>query len=338
MSKQFIFLFLISLFFYNNYTVAQENAEKEFTITGSPIVTVFANYHAGLGANNDISGFELTRAYLGYQFKLSPTLSGKAILDAAVSPIEEHLVSQKREVYLKNAMLTWKDKGFIINGGLTSLYQFNLQEKFWGYRYIAPSFQDLYKMGPSADMGITVEYQFISWLSADFSFTNGEGYRYLNTDNKYRYALGLTLQPFKNFIFRAYSDIYQQSGQDEDQRTLALFAGYKTDCFSLGAEYNYQENNKWKTGNNYSGFSVYTTFPVNKKWNIFGRYDNINSNNRNDKSWISFTGEMLIAGIEYLPVKQLKIAPNYKYVKDFDTQLLTHNSFHTVYLNVSFNW
>ncbi len=353
MKKLFISLLLLSSLFVSNKVVAQdsfeatkttetaespEKAEKEFIITGSPIVTVFANYHAGIGDNNEISGFALTRAYLGYQFRLSPTLTGKAIIDAAVSPTETYLISQKREVYLKNAMLTWKDMGFTVNGGLTSLSQFNLQEKFWGYRYVAPSFQDLYKMGPSADLGITAEYQFMPCLSTDISFTNGEGYRNLNMDNKYRYAFGITLKPLENFTVRAYGDVYQQSGQEKDQRTLALFAGYKTKLFSLGAEYNYQENNKWKTGDDYSGYSVYTSLPINKKWTVFGRYDNIDSQNTDDKSWISFTGEAVTAGVEYQPIKQLKIAPNYKYTKDFDTELLVRNSFHVVYLNVSFNW
>ena len=343
MKRQLIFCTFLSLLLVCSKAVAQESPEKgqeekEYVITGSPIITVFADYHAGIGEQNNISGFGLSRALLGYQFKLSPTLTGRAVIDAAVSPTEEYLSSQKREVYLRNAMLTWKDKGFTINAGLTGLHQFNLQERFWGYRYVSQVFQDLYKMGASVDMAITAEYQFTSWLSSDFSISNGEGYKNLNTDNKYRYALGVTLQPFKNLTFRAYGDIYQQSEQDETQRTLALFAGYKTDCFSLGAEYNYQENNKWIAGNSYSGYSVYTTVPINKKWNIFGRYDNIDSEDSNHKQWNSFTGDAVIAGIEYHPIKQLKIAPNYKYTKHLDTKQEGSDISHVVYLNILFNW
>jgi phosphate-selective porin len=157
-------------------------------------------------------------------------------------------------------------------------------------------------------------------------------------DNKNRNTLGITLHPFENFTFRTSGDIYRQSEQDENQRTLAVFAGYETGVFSLGAEYNRQENSKWKDGNNYSGYSVYTTLPVNKKWNVFCRYDKINSEDNDHNVWNSFTGEMIIAGIEYHPVKQLKIAPNYKFVKNFDTQSKDYNSLHTIYLSVLFNW
>ena len=343
MKKQLIFLTLSLILFSSNKIIAQENSEKEseakeLVVTGSPIITVFADYHAGIGAQNNISGFGLSRALLGYQFKLSPTLTGRAVIDAAVSPAEEYLSSQKREVYLRNAMLTWKDKGFTINGGLTGLYQFNLQERFWGYRYVAPSFQDQYKMGQSVDMGVTVEYQFMPWLSSDFSITNGEGFRNLNMDNKYRYALGLTLQPIENLTFRVYGDVFQQSEQNETQRTLALFAGYKTKYFSLGTEYNYQENSRWIAENNFSGYSVYTTIPINKKWNLYGRYDNIDSKDKDQKSWSNFTGEAVIAGVEYHPIKQLKIAPNYKYTKNFDAQQEKSDFFHVVYLNILFNW
>jgi len=313
-------------------------SDNELKITGSPIITVFANYHTGIGARNDISGFELTRAYLGYQFNLTPTLSGKAIIDAAVPPTESFMVSQKKDIYLKNAFLTWKDKGFTISGGLVGLLQFNLQEQFWGYRYAIPSFQDLYKMGSSADLGVTAQYQFAPWISADFSFINGEGYKNVNADNKYRYGLGLTLQPIQGLTARAYTDLFQQSLTETDQKTLALFAGYKCDYFSLGAEYNKQINNAFKNGNDYSGYSVYTNIPICKKWNFFGRYDYIDSKDNNDKAWHSSTGDLVIAGVEYTPVKNLRIAPSYRYAKSLNIQTSGHNTFNTMYLSVGFNW
>jgi hypothetical protein len=193
-------------------------------------------------------------------------------------------------------------------------------------------------MGSSADLGVTGEYKFTPWISADLSLTNGEGYKNMNKDNKYRYGLGVTVNPIQSLTLRAYGDLYQQSLADEDQYTLALFAGYKCNYFSLGAEYNYQKNNAWKADKDYYGCSVYTTVPVNDKWKVFGRYDYIGSDDGDGNSWISFTGDMVIAGIEYKPIKNLKIAPNYKFVKDTNTELLTHNTFHTVYLNVEFNW
>ncbi len=335
--KQLTFTVLILLFSSLFSLFAQEKKE-EFKVSGSPIITVFANYHAGIGASNKISGFELTRAYLGYQFDLSSTLSGKVIVDAAVPPSESFMSSQKRDIYLKNAFLTWKDNGLTINGGLIGSYQFNLQEKFWGYRYIIQSFQDLYKMGPAADLGVSGEYAWAPWLSADLSLTNGEGYKNINMDNKYRYGLGLTLTPLSGLTLRIYGDIFQQSGSDTDQQTLALFAGYACSRFSLGAEYNYQKNNQWKSNHDYYGYSIYTTVPLHKQWNFFGRYDYLGSKDKNDQSWISYTGDLWMAGFEYTPIKNLKIAPNYKYVKDLDTKRMANVTYNAVYLSVYFNW
>ena len=59
----------------------QQEEKKKFQIKGQPIVTVFANYHAGLGRANKESGFALDRAYLGYQFSLTEKLSGKVVFD-----------------------------------------------------------------------------------------------------------------------------------------------------------------------------------------------------------------------------------------------------------------
>ncbi len=340
--KQFTFSVLFILL---GLSVFGQEKKDDFKITGSPIVTVYTNYHAGLGESNGISGFEITRAYLGYQAQLLPSLSAKIVVDAGVSPAESLMAAQKREVYLKNAQLTWKEQNLTINGGLTGLLQFNVQEKFWGHRYIAQSFQDLYKMGSSADLGVTAEYQFIPQLSADFSFTNGEGYKNINTDNKYRTGLGITIKPIPSLTIRAYGDIFQQSLAEKTnpdtyktQQTLALFGGYKCKYFSLGAEYNYQKNSAWKDRNNYYGYSVYTTVPINKKWHVFGRYDNIDSDDKDSNKWISFTGDLVIVGVEFSPIKNIKISPNYKFVKDYDTKLLAHNNSNWAYLNVEFTW
>ena len=332
-------LCILILLLGNNYAFSQQvKDESTFELSAKPVMTIFTNYHAGLGQNNELSGFELNRAYLGYQFALTPSLSGRAIIDAAVSPSETVGISQKREVYLKNALLTWKDNHFSINGGLIGLMQFSVQENFWGHRYIAPSFQDLYKMGHSADLGITAEYRFSSSFSADITMSNGEGYKNLNTDNKNRYGLGVTINPLSRLTIRAYGDTYRQSFSNEGQRTFAFFAGYKNTYFSLGSEFNLQKNNGCKEGNDYSGVSFYTIIPLHKKWHFWGRFDKVNSTNKDNQTWSEYTGETAFIGVEYMPVKQLKIAPSYRYVRNFNTQILSYDKAHSVYCNIGFFW
>lgn len=134
----------------------KQEEKKKFQIKGQPIVTVFANYHAGIGNANKESGFALDRAYLGYQFSLTEKLSGKVVFDMGSTKVSGS--DLERVAYIKNAMLSWKTGNFTLDFGLIGLEQFNVQEKFWGYRYIMKSFQDEYKFGSSADMGILGKY------------------------------------------------------------------------------------------------------------------------------------------------------------------------------------
>ena len=315
---------------------AQEN--KEFKITGSPIITVFSDFHSGLGKHNKISGFELTRAYLGYQFNLNEKLSGRVIIDAGAASSDRFLERQGRDIHLKNALLNWKEDRVTISAGLVGTKQFDIQNKHWGHRYISRSFQDLYKFGPSADLGVIVSYAYSSWLNADFSLTNGEGYKNLNADNKYSSGAGITVMPVKGLTLRVYGDIDfghpEMIGYETDRQTYALFAGYKNNLFSIGAEYNYQLNNGFIKGNDYFGYSIYSQVSISPKYHIFARYDRIDSENKQGNAWYDGGKDFIVAGLEYTPIKQLKIAPNYQY----NVNETLKGPMHEIYLSAEFNW
>ena len=119
---------------------------------GKAIVQTFGNFNVNFGADNS-RGFNLERTYLGYEYKLGNGLSVKSVMDIGKSSDVSDL---QRIAYIKNAMLSWKRGDMTLNGGLISTTQFNFQEKFWGYRYIMKSFQDQYKFGSSADLGLSV--------------------------------------------------------------------------------------------------------------------------------------------------------------------------------------
>ena len=153
---------------------AQAQDVKTMEPKGKAIVQVFGNFHTGFGAENDDRGFELERSYLGYEYNLGKGLSVKGVMDIGKS---SDVSDYQRIAYIKNAMVSWKKGALTLNGGLISTTQFNFQEKFWGYRYIMKSFQDEYKFGSSADLGISVAYKFADWVSADAIIVNGEGYK-----------------------------------------------------------------------------------------------------------------------------------------------------------------
>ena len=286
---------------------AQAQDTKVEEPKGKAIVQVFGNFHSGFGAENDDRGFELERSYLGYEYKLGNGLSVKGVMDIGKS---NDVSDYQRIAYIKNAMVSWKKGNFTLNGGLISTTQFNFQEKFWGYRYIMKSFQDMYKFGNSADLGISASYKFADWLSADAIIVNGEGYKKIQKNDGLNYGFGVTLTPVDGFQVRLYGGL-NESGQEgkDDVVNMAAFAGYKCDEFTVGAEYNYMQNASNKDGADQYGYSAFASVRVSKNTEMFARFDEVYSKN----DWnIAKDEQVAIVGAQFKLGKYVKIAPNFR--------------------------
>ena len=286
---------------------AQAQDAKVEEPKGKAIVQVFGNFHSGFGANNDDRGFELERSYLGYEYKLGDGLSVKGVMDIGKS---SDVSDYQRIAYIKNALVSWKKGNFTLNGGLISTTQFNFQEKFWGYRYIMKSFQDQYKFGNSADLGISASYKFADWVSADAIIVNGEGYKKVQKNDGLNYGLGVTLTPVKGFQVRLYGGL-NESGQEgkDDIVNMAAFAGYKCEKFTIGAEYNYMQNASNKNDADQYGYSVFASAKVSKKAEVYARFDELYSKN----DWnIAKDEQAAIIGAQFKLGKYVKVAPNLK--------------------------
>jgi len=338
--KGIVLLLLFFLMMYVPCTNAQDSEKLE--LSGSPIIVLFGDYTAGLGKANDISGFNLNRSRLGYQLNVGANLRATVVLDINADD------DNSRTVNFHYAMLEWDYKNLTLGGGMVALAQFGVQEAFWGRRYIEKSFQDLNGLGFDSDVGIIAKYKFTDWLNADFSLTNGEGTTKLNTNNSSKYGLGFTVKPFKGFVLRAYGDIftktedmYPKFEQDEmvsfkNQSSFAFFAGYRNYLFSLGAEFNKQINKSFVNGCDYQGYSIYAGVPLNSKFELYGRYDYVETDTPQGVpyDWFSMANKnTLIAGLEYHPIKQLYLSPNYRYIEP-----ISGGGFHSISLNLGFSW
>ncbi len=286
---------------------AQAQNAKVEEPKGKAIVQVFGNFSTGFGAENDSRGFELERSYLGYEYKLGNGLSVKSVLDMGKS---SDVSDNNRLAYVKNAMVSWKKGGLTLNGGLISTTQFNFQEKFWGYRYIMKDFQDMYKFGSSADLGISVAYKFAEWISADAIIVNGEGYKKIQKNDGLNYGAGVTLTPAKGFQIRLYGGINE--GADNTQKDIlnfAAFAGYKGEKFSIGAEYNNMQNSSNKQDADQSGYSIFSSVKVAKNTELYARFDDLSSKD----DWnISKDEKAAIIGAQFKLGKYVKLAPNFR--------------------------
>ncbi len=270
---------------------------------GKGIVQVFSNFNFG----EDKKAFELERTYLGYEYNLNDGLSVKGVMDIGKS---SNVEDYHRIAYIKNALVQWKKGGLTLNGGLISTTQFNFQEKFWGYRYIMKSFQDQYKFGSSADLGISVAYKFADWFSADAIIVNGEGYKKVQKDDGLNYGLGLTLTPIKGWSIRLYGAINEKT-EDNQKNTinLAAFTGYKNERFTIGAEYNLMQNSSFKEDADQNGYSIFASVKLTDHTELYARYDDLFSKD----DWnIAKDESAAIIGAQFKVSKYVKIAPNFR--------------------------
>ncbi len=321
---------------------AQEKAPQP---KGKVIGKVFVNYHFEIESEAEqTSAFELTRAYLGYKYKFNDKFSATVLVDAGKGS-----KGSDYSVFIKNAKLDFKaNKWLTLTGGIFGLKLFKDQEKFWGYRYLYKSLGDEYKFGTSADLGIMASIKINKQLKLDLIAVNGEGYKKLqDSSGKNRYGANLVYTPIENLILKAYYDCMKGVDiEDEDENTvvsnIVLFAGFKLDKFRIGAEYNLMKDGttykKPSKGKDLQGLSFYSTYQINDKWGVFGRYDDLSSNTLSGEmmDWnYSNDGGTIIAGFEYKPIKYVKTSLNYRRT-DFKDPLEDDASF--IYANVGFSF
>jgi hypothetical protein len=312
-------------------TVAQEKAE--FKPSGKVNGKVFFNYHYDMteGVQKE-SSFEIQRAYLGYKYHISKDFTASVTFD-----VGHNEAGSDYTAYLKKAQLEWEMSPTVkLSLGMIGLEQFSEQEKFWGYRYIMKSFADQYGFGSSADLGVKANIKIIDNLYANAFIINGEGYKKIqDEDGKQKFGADLV---FKNkaLIVKFYADantttIVEEGGNEKDVTVsaLAAFVGYQfCDYFRMGAEYNQLINGKKYSSaakdHDMEGLSVYSTYTVNKKVDIFGRYDYLTSNklDAETEKWnLSKNGSAITTGVQYAPTKGVKMAFNYQGFMNKDSSI-----------------
>lgn len=302
-------LFLL-IFIYPSLVFAQEN---DFVPSGKAFATIFANYHHGItGAAKEEAGFELTRAYLGYEYNFSPEFYAKINVDVG-SPNDLSPYSKaRRYAYFKNAFLRYTQNKFDVEFGLIDLKQFKLQEAIWERRYLMKSFSDEYQLGQSADLGTNFHYTFTDWIDADFTLMNGEGYSSVQMDDIFKYGIGTTLKLPKNFTSRVF---YEFTTDEITETTLSLFTSYDfRKIWNIAGELVFRKNDKWEENHDIYGLSVYGKYNITKKYQLFARYDRLTSNILEGEinPWnLANDGTAVVAGIQFQPISKIKMALNY---------------------------
>jgi hypothetical protein len=219
----------------------------------------------------------------------------------------------RRYAYFREASVSYTKDNLVISMGITGTRLFDYQQKFWGKRYIANTYQSINGYGFVADLGLTVDYKFNDLLKGDITVMNGEGYSEVQLDNSLRSSAGLTITPAGNFSFRLYGDYTRPSGIS--QCTLVGFAGFKNKIITIGGELSYKSNLDLTEGHNAWGISGTGGVSITEKNEIFVRYDysasvipigeTLQWNDMMD-------GNFLITGIQHTFSQYSKLALNYQ--------------------------
>jgi len=288
-------------------TVAQDS--DDFKPGGKLFGMLFANYHTTFEGVDNNAAFEVTRSFLGFDYFFSEKISSRIMYDGTTEVINDKTIYS---AYLRNAYLQYDDGRILVRGGLIGIEQISMMEKIWGYRFLARPPIDYAGMIQVADLGVMTKFNAGKKVSFDLSLINGRGFKDLASNGTVKFTAGATLTPVENVTIRGYYDLMGPSGRM--QRTASITAAWTGPKLTAGAEYLRQDNHLKISGNNYSGFSIFTRVRLADRVVLFARYDNINSVIPEDETepWnIDRDGSYLFAGIEYSPVRNIRISPNF---------------------------
>jgi len=294
------------------------------TPKGSAIIKVYSDlfYDFTDGATKT-SGFDLTRAYLGYKEDFNDQLSGDVKFDVGRENFVTSVAGSATAVttktdarynaFLKTAGLKWKNivPMTTVEMGLVGTNMFDAIESFWQNRFVFPTFMDQNGFGSSADLGAKVAVKPIDILTLKAELLNGEGYKAaqdINGDYKGTFSAELKLPVGVQAV--AYLDEMPVHGV-ETQMTYSGFLAYEMkDMFRIGAEYDYQVAAAGVKDHDWSGFSGNAAYTITKGVYLFARFDDLMSKSDWDKA--SKDGTRIIAGLDFDPVKNVKIAADFQ--------------------------
>ncbi|HUS87290.1 MAG TPA: hypothetical protein VMW76_08625 [Bacteroidales bacterium] len=297
---------VIVFFFLISYSYSQESYPS-----GSPMGKIYASYKYQLTGEQGDNQFEIEKALLGYTFNIDNNFSTQIVIEMKQTPVVEG--DTKRYVLLRNALIAYKKDKLTVTFGLSDGRGHKVPFAYWGKRYLSKPFLLNYKYLNIADLGIIVDYRLSSRLSVDAAILNGEGHTKMALDNKLLYAAGVTFIPAEGMAIRLYSDIYSRG--DSVKNTVAAFAGYRDEKFSIGIEGGYKADYDWTDKHNVYGFSGFAGYMISQKVELFGRYDRVSSVILDGETnpWnIDMDGSHIISGLQYIHSPSIKFSINYQ--------------------------
>lgn len=201
----------------------------------------------------DLNGFLLRRAAINYDMDISDKFSARFRLEA---DSKSNTSNSRIGVFVKDAYLKWKNifDGSDLIIGIQPTASFEVAEKYWGYRSLEKTVQDLRGFVASRDFGVALRGKLTESGSANYSVMFGNNSANSPEADKYkRYYFALDFNPLDNFTIAVTGDFKSKHSVEDPNNaggTLAnnsilgsLFLGYgEKNKYSFGIETAMQVN------------------------------------------------------------------------------------------------
>lgn len=308
------------------------------TKMGGEIYALYSNDLTQNGHGKGYNKFDLSRAYITLNSKLSNEVSVRITADVG------SMGASTREVYLKYAYLDWNVEKFIpystIRFGLQQTGWIDYMNKVWGRRYVAKTLMDEYKALSSADYGVSHIVKFPKGYGhGSIQVLQGPGYKG-SEENRYKdisafvffrplmQVPDLVASMVGGYYYKGYSNEPDITSENRKDRVAALARLAYGGIFKISGEYfmSWDRTNPGDTEDlEQNGISVFgeikfpkATSPFLKKMALVGRYDMYDK----DKDIEDNEKEYLIAGVEWEIVEGFNLMPNFQMekVKDEDAE------------------
>lgn len=329
------------------FAVAQD--KKEFKPSGKLWGYAYADYFYKLNADSlgrgtgEYSGqkqhtnaFDIRRAYLGYDYSISENIAAEFLL----SHEKNFDASSNRIVFIKAANVKWKEfipkNDLVLGLSGTPAWGF-VTEKVWGYRSVERTLFDMHKTGNSNDLGIALQGRLDSAGFFGYNLMAGNGTGSKAENDKYKKMYGEVYAKLMKgkLILDLYADFErsQLTPYFKSRMSNKFMIAWQSEKITAGVElfrqiqqnqviYTDTASGKGDTTDaSLAGLAIFIRGAIVKdKLNFFLRTDLYNPDqNYNDTyvyagSYGGYTSEtFFLAGIEYAPVKNVRIIPNVWY-------------------------
>jgi hypothetical protein len=282
-----------------------------------------------LEGNKDLNGFLIRRAYFTYDYQISEKFSSRFRLEAD----SRSLTSDNNiGVFVKDAFIKLNNlfDGSDLIVGMQPTPSFEISEKFWSYRSIEKTVQDLRGFNSSRDIGVALRGRLDNDSKINYWLLLGSNsFSGVETDKYKRYYVHLEYKPISGLIITLTGDLMSKpsiADPKDSTSTIsnnaiasALFIGYSVDdLFSIGIEGAMltTRNGLIKlSGSDIEvkdlravAFSFFASYKLSQKIGSFFRFDffdpSVDTDIKGD------TRNLFIAGMDFIAEKDISIMPN----------------------------